>query len=88
MTDDKDTSRVFHPRPFEDGHALTFTVREIYDAAGEFQSQHHDRKAAAHAFALGSRHASYVELRDESGRVIADYVRGKGARWYGQGGAA
>ena len=84
---DRHSSRPLQPRPFEDGHALTFTVREIYDASGEFQSQHHDRKAAAHAFALGSRHASYVELRDENGRVIADYVRGQGTRWYEQGGA-
>ena len=69
-------------RPFEDGHALTFTVREIHDPAGEFLSQHHERRAAAYAFALAQRHASYVELRDTDGGIIADYVRGEGTRWY------
>jgi len=73
---------TLHPKPFADGHALTFTVREIYDGAGEFLSQHHDRKAAAYAFARARRHASYVELRDTDGRVIADYVRGDGAQCY------
>ena len=72
----------FHPKPFDGGHALTFTVREVYDNAGEFVSQHHDRKAAAYAFTLARRHASYVELRDTSGRVMADYVRGQGSQWY------
>jgi hypothetical protein len=74
---------AFHPKPFDDGHALTFTVREIYENAGEFLSQHHDRQAAAHAFALAQKHASYVELRDMGGEVIAEYVRGQGAQWYG-----
>ena len=85
MTYDKQTPRAF--RPFEDGYALTYTVREIYDAAGEFLSQHHSRIEAAHAFALAQKYASYVELRDTAGTVIADYVRGQGAQWYAQGGA-
>lgn len=70
------------PKPFEDGHALTFTLRETYDTAGEFLSQHHDRNATLHAFALAQRHASYVQLRDTAGAIIADYVRGHGAQWY------
>lgn len=76
------TPNGLRPKPFADGHALTFTVREVYDGAGEFLSQHHDRKAAAYAFALAQKHASYVELRDPDGGVIADYVRGQGAQWY------
>jgi hypothetical protein len=72
----------FPPRPFEDGHALTFTVREIYDAAGEFQTQYHDRMAADLAFAAARKHADYAELRDTDGQVIADYARGHGAQWY------
>jgi hypothetical protein len=86
MTDNRQ-HRTFRPRPFEDGHALTFTVREVYDPAGEFQSQHHDREAAAYAFGLARRHASYAELRDTDGRVIATYARGRGTEWYPQGGA-
>lgn len=70
------------PRPFADGHALTFTLREIYDTAGEFTSQYHDRSAAAYAFATAQKHASYLELRDTTGKIIADYVRGEGPTWY------
>jgi hypothetical protein len=82
MTHHQKTANGFCPKPFEDGHALTFTVREIYDCAGEFLSQHHDRMAAAHVFALAQKHASYAELRGTNGQVIADYVRGQGAHWY------
>jgi hypothetical protein len=69
-------------RPFEDGHALTFTVREVYEACGEFLTQHHDRTAANRAFALAREHADYVELKDMNGNVLVDYVRGHGAQWY------
>jgi hypothetical protein len=72
------SARPFRPVAFADGHALTFTVREIHDPAGEFLSHHHDRRAAAHAFALSQKHARYAELRDTNGAVIADYVRGDG----------
>lgn len=82
MTDHHHQAHDLRVRPFEDGHALTFTVREIHDPAGEFLSQHHERRAAAYAFALAQKHASYVELRDTDGTVIADYVRGEGACWY------
>ena len=84
MTDDKHNSRVFHPRPFEDGHAVTYTIREFYGANREFQSQHHNLAAAADAFMLACLNASCVELRDPDGRVIAGYMRGAAA----QGGAA
>jgi hypothetical protein len=86
MTDDKHSSHVFHPRPFEDGHAITYTIREIYDGNREFQSQHHDLAAAADAFMLACLNASCVELRDTDGRVIAGYLRGQGRRRV-QGGA-
>jgi len=82
MTDHQRDAYAMRVRPFEDGHALTFTVREIHDPAGEFLSQHHDRRAAAYAFALAQKHASYAELRDTDGSVIADYVRGERACWY------
>ncbi len=39
MTDEKH-QRAF--RNFEDGHRLTYTIREIYGASGEYQSLHHD----------------------------------------------
>lgn len=75
---------MLHPKPFADGHALTFTVREIYDPAGEFLSQHHDLHAAACAFALARKHASYAELRDTNGNVLASYARGHGVQWHGR----
>lgn len=78
----QDRHCAFRSACFADGHALTFTVREIHDPAGEFLSQHHERLAAAYAFALAQKHARYAELRDTDGRVIADYVRGEGACWY------
>jgi hypothetical protein len=62
---------VLHPRPFEDGHALTFTVREVYKDIGEFHTQYHDRRAAFSAFSDASLHADYAELRDQDGRRIA-----------------
>lgn len=74
MTDDN------HPcafRPFEDGHALTYTIRETYDAGREFQSQHHDLAQAAGAFMQACQRALCVELRDTEGRVIAGYTRGR-----------
>jgi hypothetical protein len=72
----------FRPKPFEDGHALTFTVREVYDSYGEFLTQYHDRPAADRAFAAARSSADYVEIRDKDGRVIADYAIGHGAQWY------
>ncbi len=87
MTDDKSSPRAF--RPFEDGHALTYTIRETYDAGREFQSQHHDLAQAAAAFMRACVQARCVELRDTEGRVIAGYTRGRilqDAR--AQGGAA
>lgn len=81
---DENGSRAF--RPFEDGHALTYTVRETYDAGREFQSQHHDLAQAADAFMQACQQALCVELRDMEGRVIAGYVRGQGQR-HAQGGA-
>lgn len=74
--------RALHASPFEDGHALTFTVREIHDPAAEFLSRPHERRAAAYAFALAQKHARYVELRAKDGQVLADYVRGQGVQWY------
>jgi hypothetical protein len=62
---------VLHPRPFEDGHALTFTVREIYEGIGEFYTQYHERSAAFSAFIDASLRADYAELRDQDGRRIA-----------------
>lgn len=82
MTHDPGTANTFRPVAFADGHALSFTVREVYETAGEFMSQYHDRRAAAHAFALAQKHASSVELRGTDGAVIADYVCGRGVRWY------
>lgn len=76
MTHNKEIPRAF--RPFEDGHALTYTIREIYDAGREYQSQHHDLAAAADAFATACLQAACVELRDTNGRVLAGYVRGRG----------
>lgn len=87
MTDDKHTSRVFHPRHFEDGHAITYTIREIYSGNREFQSQHHDLAAATDAYMLACLNASSVQLRDTDGRVIAGFVRGRGQRRV-QGGVA
>jgi hypothetical protein len=87
MTDDRNASHALHPRPFEDGHALTYTVREVYEAAGEFKSQHHYPEAAAYAFALAQQHANFAELRNTAGEVIADYVRGQKVRWYVEGSA-
>jgi hypothetical protein len=80
MTDDKSISRVLHPRPFEDGHAITYTIRETYGKNREFQSQHHDLAAATDAFMLACLQASSVELRDTDGRVIAGYMRGAAAQ--------
>ena len=68
--------RAFHPMPFADGRALTFTLREVYPA-GEFLTQYHDRACAFHAFALARKHARYAELRDTDGRVIADFARSR-----------
>jgi len=84
MTDDKSSPRAFHP--FEDGHALTYTIREIHDHAGEFQSQHHDLAQAADAFMLACLKARCAQLRDTDGRVIAGYTRGQ--QRCAQGGAA
>lgn len=78
MTDDKSSPRAF--RPFEDGHALTYTIRETHDEAGEFLSQHHDLAEAADAFMLACLQARCVELRDMDGRVLAGYVRGQAAQ--------
>ena len=75
MTDNIPSPRAF--RPFEDGHALTYTIREIHDQAGEFQSQHHDLAQAADAFMAACLQARCVELRDTAGRIIAGYTRGK-----------
>jgi hypothetical protein len=75
MTDDKSRPRRF--RPFEDGHALTYTIREVNDTGREYQSQHRDLAAAADAFALACQQAACVELRDTNGRVLAGYVRGQ-----------
>ena len=75
MTHHQKTANGFCPKPFDAGHALTFTVREIYEGAGEFLSQYHDLHAACQAFGRARKLASYVELRDTSGNVIADYVR-------------
>jgi hypothetical protein len=69
-------------RPFEDGHALTFTIREVYEACGEFQTQYHSRIEADRAFDAARKHADYVELRDMHGMVICDYAIGHGAQWY------
>ena len=63
--------RALHPRPFEDGHALTFTVLEVYEAIGEFQTQYHERSAAFSAFIDASLRADYAQLVDKDGRVIA-----------------
>lgn len=76
------TSGGFYPRPFDTGHALCFTVREIYESAGEFLSQYSNRQAAAYAFSMAQKHASYAELRGADGQVIADYLRGEGEQWY------
>jgi hypothetical protein len=63
--------------PFEDGHALTYTLREI-DAAGcEHQSQHRDLEAAADAFVQACQIAACAELRDRTGRILAGYMRGR-----------
>jgi hypothetical protein len=72
----------FQPKPFEDGHALTFTIREVYEACGEFQTQYHSRIEADRAFDTARKHADYVELRDQEGGVICDYAIGHGAQWY------
>lgn len=72
MTNAKSSPRAF--RSFENGHALTYTIREFHDADGEFQSQHHDLATAAEAFALACRQARCVELRGRDGSVLAEYV--------------
>ena len=79
--DHQPSESTLRPVPFGDGHALTFTLREVYDA-GEFLSQYQDRAAAFHAFALARKHARYAELRDARGNVIAEYARRRRAPRY------
>jgi hypothetical protein len=74
MTDDKSSRRAF--RPFEDGHALTYTIREIHGSSREYQSQHRDLAEAADAFLRAALQARCVELRDRNGRVIASVQGG------------
>jgi hypothetical protein len=59
-------------------------IREMRSLSGELVSQHRDLNAAACAFAMAQGAADYVEMRDEEGRVLADYARGCGAHWYHQ----
>lgn len=67
----------FQLRPF-DGHAVTYTLREIHSPACEYVSQHPDADSAAGAYLRACDEAQTVELRDPAGSVIAAYARGRG----------
>lgn len=57
-------------------------VRELRLLAGETISSHTDMNEAACAFAMAQAASDYVRIRDDAGRTIADYTRGRGAHWY------
>lgn len=59
-------------------------VREMRALSGETLSHHVNINDAACAFAMAQGTCDYVEIRDDAGRVVADYARGCGAHWYSQ----
>lgn len=64
----------FPLRPF-DGHAVTFTLREIHaPSSAEFKSLYHDAEEASGAFLDACAQASSVDLRDPEGKIIAAYA--------------